>query len=59
MSFTQNYGVRDPSIDDSEETIFTNDELLQEQIDNFLAEEEALIQRIKAIDKERNLWANQ
>ena len=55
MSFTQNYGVRDPSIDDSEETIFTNDELLQEQIDNFLAEEEALIQRIKAIDKERNL----
>ena len=51
MSFIQTYGVRDPVIDDSEETIFTSEELLQEKIDEHLAEEEAELEEIREIDR--------
>lgn len=47
MSFIQNYGVKDPVVDDSEETVFTREELLQEKIDEHLAEEEAELESIK------------
>ena len=47
MSFIQNYGVKDPVVDDSEETVFTTEELLQEKIDEHLAEEEALLEELK------------
>lgn len=52
MSFIQNYGVKDPCIDDSEETIFTESELLQMKIEEHLAEEEAELERIIETDKE-------
>ena len=52
MSFVQNYGVRDPIVDDDVETIFTTEEALQMQIDNRIAEEEAELEEIKEIDRE-------
>ena len=55
MSFTQNYGVRDPTIEDSEETIFTNEETIQCEIEDHLAEEEANLEKIRRIDREMRL----
>lgn len=47
MSFEQNYGVRDPVIEEDEEPIFTKAELHQMQIDKHLEDEEYEIEQIK------------
>lgn len=47
MSFIQNYGVRDPIVNDSEETIFTKDEILEDQIEKHLEEEENELKEIR------------
>ena len=47
MSFIQNYGVQDPVIDDSEETIFTEKEILEDQIEKHLEEEENELKEIR------------
>ena len=49
------YDGIDPELPEMEETIFTNDELLEMQIEEHLAEEAAELETIKEIDKELNL----
>lgn len=44
---TQNYGVYTPIIDDSDELPLTHEEILQMEIEDHLAEEEAKVEEIR------------